>query len=326
MADDILLKILLDKAAQSGVERGIDSISKKIEGLDDQELNDLLDQFNQVIDKVDEANKRFAESKKQIEELNRISGKIGQVGTALAGVGASIVGAYTLSAKGYIDYIEKAGIKNDQVANRWIAATGRIKNAQLNLGASAAQALLPYLEKTASLVEKIANAAAQNPEAVRDVLGAGVAASVLGALALAVSKGIKIYSDAAYIAALANHSAAMREFVGSQALGGVKGGGAAGIGGTVLKSAGLVAIGTAIALAITTAIGNALAKTDLGKSIDEAQKKIADTGRAYPGVNVYARETKKADDAAQDAAGSLRDFAAEEEAAAAAAERAAQSQ
>lgn len=233
----LLLSILLDKAAQKDVERGLDSISKDIEKIDEQKLDNVLGEFDKILRKMDDltkkamrdVDKKFSQTRREIEKLNRAAAGLGRVGVGLSAAGGAVIGAYTLSAKNYVDYIEKAGIKNDEVANRWLAATKKIESAQLSIGQATATALLPYLEQAAGLIEKIATAVQQNPEAVKNFLQVAGAASILGAIAIAVSKGLKIYGDALYIAALADHSLAMRELIAGISISKIGGMGALGV-------------------------------------------------------------------------------------------------
>lgn len=365
MADNLklLLSILLDKAAQKDVERGLDSMSKKLEGLDEAELDQLVNEFEKIISAAEEANAKLTDTKKQIEQLNRAAATIGRIGTGLAAFGGATIGAYTLSAKNYVKFIEEAGIKNDEVANRWIAATKRIENAQLNIGQATATALIPYLEKAAELIERVANAVQQNPEAVKGLLNLAGAASVMGAIAIAVSKGLKIYGDALYMTALAQHSLTMQQhaaaLLGTKFTGGGIPGTGAGLGGAA-KTIGTVALyasAVVIGAELGAALGNALGKLVYGEDykkqgINDAlltATRLANTpiallaaglekmgGKAGELGDALGDNITKADQLAQKvlgvgqssdaAAGGLSDFAAKAEAAAAAAEKAAQSQ
>lgn len=256
---------------------------------------------------------------KEVALLNRQSTALLRTGTVLSVAGAAVVAAYTGFAKKYVGFIEESGIKNDEVANRWIAASKRIDNATLNIGRSAATALIPVLEQAATLIEKVANIVQQNPEAVKNVLRAGVGASIIGALAIAVSKGIKIYADLKFIAATVAFDRSVNKFLAATAspLGGKGVGGAAGKATGILGKIGLVAIGTAIAYGINQALNEAIAGTRLGSKISEAQKSASETGRGgYPGINTFSRAAADADSATEGLNTELRDYEAEANAAA----------
>lgn len=332
MADrlDVLLGILLDKAAQKDVERGITNIEKAVGELDDAQLDKLslaLDGIGKETQKLEE---RFAEARQEAERLNTTAEKLTRNSTMLLAAGTAVVAGAALAAQNYVKFVEDAGIQGDETADRWIAASKRVKNAQLNLGQDAAQALLPVYEQIATLAEKVASFANAHPELVQAGINTGVVVAAVGAIGLAVSKGIRLVADFKYLSATAEYSLAtakfqqsVREFVTKQFLPGVNpgGGGAAaaagagGLAGTLALSAIAIAIGVAISKAVVDAINQGLAQTDFGKKIDEAQRRAAENGRGYPGINRYARETEKADQAAESAAQStgqladgLRDF------------------
>jgi len=277
---------------------------------------------------TEELEKRFAQARQEATRLNTIAGNISRNSTTLLAAGAAIVAGAALSAQNYVKFVEQAGIQGDETADRWVAASKRVKNAQLNLGQEAAQALLPVYEQIATLAEKAAGFANAHPELVQAAINTGVVVAAAGAIGLAVSKGIRLIADFKYLAATAEYSLAttrfqqsVREFLAKGLLPSANpgGGAAAGAGGSLIGtlaiSAIAIAIGVAIAKAVVDAINQGLAQTDFGKKIDEAQRRAAEGGGGYPGINRYARETEKADQAAEGAAQStgqladgLRDF------------------
>lgn len=326
MADrlDVLLGILLDKASQRDLERGLSSIESHIKSLDEQELDNLLGGFDDIINAAELMEKKFQAARAEAQALSQTASQIGRIGAVLTAAGAAIVGGIALSAGQYVSFVEKAGIQGDETADRWIAATKRVQNAQLNLGEASAQVLLPVYEKAAELAEKAAAFVQENPDLVRAALNTGLVVATLGAVGVAVSKGIKLYADFKYLAATTEYSlattrfqTAVHEFLAGSALprggGGATaagGGAAGGLAGTVAGAAIAVTIGTLIAKAVVDAVSQGLAETEFGKQIDEAQRRAAEGGGGYPGINRYARETEKADQAAEDAAQSTADLSA----------------
>jgi hypothetical protein len=188
--------------------------------------------------------------------------------------GTAIVGAIALSARNYSKFIEDAGIQGDETANRWVAASKKVQNAQLNLGQQSAQALLPVYEKLAELAEKAASFVNENPEVLQAALNIGVALATLGMIGLAVSKGIRLVADFKYLAATSeftlatvNFDRSVKEFLAGSVLpkGSVPSTGAAGAG--VAGKLGAVALyATAVIIGVEAgaAIGNALGKLVYG--------------------------------------------------------------
>jgi len=273
MADDlkVLLSILLDKAAQQGVERGLSDIEKKLEGLDNVKFDgENLDALNKRLYLVESAmkgiNDKYEDQKKQVAELTRASTSLQQVFQPLAVAGTALVAGIALQARSYVKFVEKAGIQGDDTAKRWIAATAKVKNAQLNLGEEAARAILPIYEKAAELATKAAAFVDRNPDLVRAALNTGLVVATLGAVGTAVAKGIKIYADLKYLAATAEFENAIRIFqtsVHKLLSGSVLGGGGGGLGG-------VGKIGTVLSIA-TLAVGEiVLATTATNALLDYA--------------------------------------------------------
>lgn len=341
MADnlsEVFLAILLDKAAQRDLQSGLSAVEKELGKLDDIQLRKLSLELESVEEVTSELQQRFATARQEAEKFNTVSEKLSRNSTMLFAAGAAVVGGLALSAQNYVKFVEGAGITGDETAERWIAASKRVKNAQLNLGQASAQALLPILEKAAELAEKTASFINQNPEVVQAALNTGLVVATLGAVGIAVSKGIRLYADFKYLAATAEFELGTRRFENSvkEYLAGTflpglnKGkaaaeGSGAGLVGTIAISAIAIAAGVAISKAIVDAVSAGLANTDFGRKIDEAQKRAAEGGRAYPGINIYARKgLEEVDKAAQDAGASteklangLRDFQGEADLAAA---------
>jgi hypothetical protein len=219
------------------------STRRASDALNDTEYESTSKELLKYVDALDQENEQYNEQISKITELNRLATDIGQISAILAGAGAAIVGGIAVSAQQYVGFVEQAGIQGDETADRWIAATKRVKNAQLNLGQASAEVLLPVYEKAAELAEKAAAFVQENPDLVQAALNTGLVVATLGAVGVAVSKGIKLYADFKYLAATAEYSLAttrfqnsVREFLAGSALpggggvsGAVKGAGAAGL-------------------------------------------------------------------------------------------------
>jgi len=285
MADEssaLLFQILLDQAAQQDTERGLSNIENLLQSLDETELVNLNNALIEAQEKARAFEDRLKSTREEATRLSQISGNITRVSTAFGAAGAAVVGGLALSARQYVKFVEDAGIRGDETADRWIAATKRIKNAQLNLGEASAQVLLPIYEKAAELAEKAAAFVQKNPDLVQAALNTGIVVATLAAVGVAVSKGIKIYADFKYLAATAEYDLATRrfeksvgEFLAGAVLGKTNGSNAAAVaagGAGVLGKAG-AAIGTVALYASAVvigaeagvALGNALGKLVYGE-------------------------------------------------------------
>ena len=277
MADrlDVLLGILLDKAAQKDVERGIIAIEQAVGKLDDAQLEKLSLALAGIDKQTQELEERFAQARQEAAQLNAVSGNLTRNSAALLAAGTAIDAGAALAAQNYVKFGENAGIQGDETADRWVAASKRVKNAQLNLGQDAAQALLPVYEQIATLAEKVASFANAHPELVEAAINTGAVVAVVGAIGLAVSKGIRLVADFKYLSATAEYSLAttrfqqsVREFLTKGILPGAglgnapvaAGAGALGKAAQVVGAVTLIATSVLIGAELGNALGNAIAK------------------------------------------------------------------
>lgn len=193
--------------------------------------------------------------------LKEQAGDIEKFAKPLAAMGGLLVGGILAQATSYISKTKEINSLTEQ----WHANSLMIERSQERVGKVAAQTMLPYYTKLANLAEKIANFIEKNPEVMEAGLKLGVTASLLGAIGLAVAKGIRLVADAKMqeaankmlLAAQLMNGAADKNLVAS---GGSKGGGLLGIAKKYLPAAAVAAapevaagaaIGAAASLALT---------------------------------------------------------------------------
>lgn len=215
----------------------------------------------------------------------------GEIAEGFIAAGAAISGPLLLSMNEYLQNADAA----DRVARRWNASTERLSQSQQRIGREVAQAVLPLLEEAARVAEKAAAFAERNPDAVRAALNMGVAMATLGAVGVAVSRGIKLYADARQLVAEAlawkmQNQAADKQLAAAAMQAGKSAGGGAGAvasnvtGSSVVATAGLVVAGVAATGAVVSLTNQLLEQTGMAEKIRAAQSNIQATGRAYPGV------------------------------------------
>lgn len=155
-----------------------------------------LEQVKRGVLTVDEALKKTRSS---MEEMRRSAERIGQIGMTLGGLGAAIAGPFVLAAK---EYVNKAGMA-EGTSRKWLAATNELEKSQTRIGRVAAQAILPAIERIAGLAEMAAGFAEKHPGAIQAALGIGGALVAVGAIGMAVSRGIRLVADVRMIVASA---------------------------------------------------------------------------------------------------------------------------
>ena len=182
MADelDILIRFITDKAAKEGTVAAIDALQRQMED------------FEQSIE----------EAKKSSQELKSLSKEIAQASREAFLIGTAITGGIFAAANKYVKDAKEA----TAVTVAWKAAQEGLNRSGTRIGASLAQEALPLLERAAVISDKVAGFVESHPEIVRAALNTGLVVASLGAVGIAVSKGIRIYADVAYLAAVAKEA------------------------------------------------------------------------------------------------------------------------
>lgn len=171
----------LEKTNKAPGKGGIDEQLKKA----NEEATRLRDQIQAI-------------QQAEISRLRQTSSAIGGLGTSALLTGGAITGGIFLAARNYIKDAEEA----DRLTRRWAVATEDIEHAQERVGRVAAEAVLPLLEKAADVAEQVASFTEAHPEIVQAALNTGLFVTGFGALATAVSRGIKLVADIKYLATI----------------------------------------------------------------------------------------------------------------------------
>jgi len=173
MANERVLKALLrfsfDRNTADQVERGVISIEDALESLE-QQASVANDAMMQLTDGT------------QILSL---------AGQELSGIGQAIVGPLQSAATSYVQFAGRA----EGTSRRWLRSTEDLERAQFKVGRAAAQAILPTMEKAADLAGKAAAFVEDHPGIVQAALQIGTVVAGLGAIGMAVTRGIRLYTD-----------------------------------------------------------------------------------------------------------------------------------
>jgi hypothetical protein len=128
-------------------------------------------------------------------ELKNVSDAISIVSRAAIATGGAITGGVFGLAFKYVKDAKEA----TALTRAWTAETDKLKDVQNRAGKVMAEVALPTLRKAAQLAEIATSFIEKHPEIVQAALNTGLVLAGLGAVGLAVSKGIKLVADAAYI-------------------------------------------------------------------------------------------------------------------------------
>jgi hypothetical protein len=277
---DILLNFLANTEDFDGdiksAEKKLDEFEKKLKTTGDkgsdsfetvsgaikqarEELKNLPKDTDKAISKIKEIRAEFA-------ALSGAAARAVNISQQVFAVGAGITGGIFAAANAYVKNAEEA----TNVTRAWVAETEALKRSGARVGAVFAAEALPTLTKAAQLAEKAARFIERNPEIVRAALNAGLVVASLGAVGVAVARGIKLVADIGYIAATANQLLAAKLMDGAAnkqlAAGGMAGKGSlfskAGLGSAASSAgpAGLFVAGIAAMSAISIVTSNNLDK------------------------------------------------------------------
>lgn len=282
---DIMLRVLLGDDTVRKFQSGMISMEEALEGVDAKTV-ELANTFATELDKqLKELDTQFAATKKRLDSFKQSAEKLGQISQTMLVAGSAVVGAIYLSAKTEAERIIEAGGAVDETTQRWIATNERLEQSQQRVGKVAMSAVVPLMEKAADLAEKAADFVEKNPELVSAALKTGLVVATLGAVGTAVSKGIRLYADIAFLSAAATQESAaliMKSAAADQLAAALaQQGKGIGAGATAAAgTGGAAAAGTAASVPVGTIIAVAAAELGLqiglAKGAETAKEKLAE--------------------------------------------------
>jgi hypothetical protein len=319
---DILLNFLANTEDFDGdiksAEKKLDEFEKKLKTTGDkgsdsfetvsgaikqarEELKNLPKDTDKAISKIKEIRAEFA-------ALSGAAARAVNISQQVFAVGAGITGGIFAAANAYVKNAEEA----TNVTRAWVAETEALKRSGARVGAIFAAEALPTLTKAAQLAEKAARFIERNPEIVRAALNAGLVVASLGAVGVAVARGIKLVADIGYIAATANQllaaklmdSAANKQLAAGGLAGKVGLGGAVSAAGKVGGIATLAVAELVLATAATNALLDAIGAPriqDMAKAELEFFKNIPRVLTGDIKLNALAAQAVKLAEASKNA-------------------------
>jgi hypothetical protein len=122
-------------------------------------------------------------TKEQLQQLKTAGRELSQIGRDIGLVGAAISGPLLLAAKSFVD----ANQKTSYIAQAWLRDTNSMEASYTRVGGVVVGQLLPAMDQSARLVDKLATFAEQNPGLVKMALGAS--GTLVGAGAALIAAG-----------------------------------------------------------------------------------------------------------------------------------------
>lgn len=212
MADnlDIMVRLLLDKAAQQQLDRGLKTISKDLDGVD-KESKELSDTINGSLNlALENLKRRSEEADRKLRQLKENSQQLASISQTMFLAGAAVVTGIFVAANAEAQRIKEAGGIVDETTARWLAANEKIRVSYQRIGGVALEAALPLLERAAELAEKGAAFVEAHPDLVQAALNIGLVVASIGAIGSLVAKGIRLYADIKLLASSATQLVAAR--------------------------------------------------------------------------------------------------------------------
>jgi hypothetical protein len=213
--------------------------------------------LKQVVQESDNTTKSFHALRMEGMELR-------QVGTLLTLGGGLMTAGIIADANNYVKTIGNINAGNAQ----WLGYENNIKNANLEIGESARNAMLPVMKEGADLMERMADLVKANPWIMTAALAVGGAMTVLGTATIVISELIRAVADIGLLltkmGVLGGASQTINAGGGVGSLEYAPGGAAGTLGGTL----GMVTL-TATSVIIGVELGQALGNW-LGSQLDKA--------------------------------------------------------
>lgn len=141
--------------------------------------------------------------------MTRAASVINGISNTLVISSSAMLGTLFKAAK---DFADNADNQTALTAN-WKKETDSIAESYQKIGQVAASEILPFLTKAASIAEKIASFAEQNPGVIGTAVQVGLIGLAIGTIGKAVASGIKLVADATYIATTASQVLAASEML-----------------------------------------------------------------------------------------------------------------
>jgi len=234
------------------------------EGIKDQGLDQAIGKQKLYTNTLQESNLAF-------RSLRAEARSVGIVSRELATVGAMMTAGILLEAKTFISTVGLTTAAGAQ----WLATEDKIKQANLQIGATAADVVLPSLQKTATYMTALAGIVKENPWLMEGALSVGGVLTAIGGIGLIVMNAMRMVANLGMIAVKMgiNPQALMR---GGASQYGVAGGqiGPAEAGAGSMSAGAAVAVGV-LALAVGAALGNALGNA-INKAMGQQEQNLGD--------------------------------------------------
>ena len=161
-------------------------------GLDNQSISRIKSGVSSLENELDKAQAKAHATKMALVDMAENAKLSGREFARVFAAGSVMTGGIFAIAEQYVRNAKVA----TETTKAWQKSTEQLTNAQSRIGAVVAREALPLLEKAADLAAKAATFVEKNPDLVKAALNIGMVTATLGAVGMAVTKGISLYADA----------------------------------------------------------------------------------------------------------------------------------
>lgn len=292
---DVLLAFSLDAEANRRVNQGISTLNQELERLQ-KEAAGVGDKYEESSEKVKQSSKDTIRQLQnearimrreaaaitddlraaQVATLKSVSGMVGEISQKALIAGSALTVGIFAEVQRYVSEAPNA----TRETRAWAAATAELGQARRRVDNVLLREALPLLQQAARVASQASRFVERHPEIINAALKTGVVLAGLGAIGLAVSRGIKIVADVRSIAlwgqqlaaAKLQDLAADKQLAAAQMRAGlpasIPGGAGAGAAGAGLAGAAL-GIGSVVAVNAALTIG-------IKKKFDELDRVLVD--------------------------------------------------
>lgn len=257
------------KYSQEGAEEVAETQRNLREGFSDAGLKNIFGNFSASVKQADKDARTFNVSlettQRSFHNLRMAGRELAQVGTLFAVAGGLLTAGLVADAN---NYVKTVGIIN-QTSAQWLGYENQIREANLEIGETAAQALLPTMKAAADFMERVANFVQQNPWLVQGALTVGGILAALGVATRVIAELIRVTADIGLLLGRMGLTAAATKVAdtwGAEAGMSRLGFGGAAAGPTVLGTVTLTATSVIIGAELGQALGNYLGRLIYGET------------------------------------------------------------
>ena len=201
---EAFLKLSLDEEAAKSTVQGVQNVGRTINEVTVEQFKAGMASAVLYEKTLADVEKRTASLQREWWRAQRVLRATSFIFQQIAIAGTAMWAPLVANAIKYNKEMEKLGGVADPLVTSWQKQTKALQAAQMSIGRTTTQVLLPYLEKVAKIADKAAGIVEEHPGIIEAALKTGIAVTTVGVLGALVANGVKMIVDVRFVAASAS--------------------------------------------------------------------------------------------------------------------------